>query len=44
MTTGLRRRFWPEAVLGTLTTVLFVVTLVQRDWIEGLFGDRKSVV
>ena len=38
MTIGLRRRFWPETVLGMMTTVLFMITLVKRDWIEGLFG------
>jgi len=38
MTNGLRRRFWPEAGLGLITGVLFILTLVQRDWIEALFG------
>ncbi len=35
---ALRPRFWLEGGLGVLTVVLFVVTLVQRDWIEALFG------
>lgn len=38
MKRGLRRRFWPEAGLGVITAVLFLVTLVRRDWIEALFG------
>jgi hypothetical protein len=38
MTNGLRRRFWPEAGLGLITGVLFILTLVRRDWIEALFG------
>jgi len=38
MTNGLRRRFWPEAGLGLITGVLFLLTLVRRDWIEALFG------
>ncbi len=37
MTNGLRRRFWPEADLSVITAVLFLVTLVKRDWIEALF-------
>jgi len=45
MRNALRRRFWLEGGLGVLTAVLFVVTLVRRDWIEALFGidpDRAS--
>lgn len=38
MKSGLRRRFWPEAGLGVITAMLFLVTLVRRDWIEALFG------
>lgn len=34
----LRPRFWAEVVLGTLSGLLFVITLVWRDWIELLFG------
>lgn len=37
MKNGLRGRFWAETVMGIITTVLFVATLVQRDWIEGIF-------
>jgi hypothetical protein len=32
-----RARFWLEAVLAALTTVLFLVTLLSRDWIERIF-------
>jgi hypothetical protein len=38
MMSALRRRFWLEGGLGALMAVLFVVTLVQREWIETLFG------
>jgi len=38
MKSGLRRRFYPEAIVGVITAVMFLVTLVQRDWIEALFG------
>lgn len=38
MKDGLRRRFWPEMVLGIVTAILTVVTLIQRNWIEVLFG------
>ena len=33
-----RARFWIEAVLAALTIVLFVLTLVTRNWIELVFG------
>jgi hypothetical protein len=32
-----RRRFATELTTGTITTALFLVTLVKRDWIEALF-------
>ncbi|MFD9366423.1 ABC transporter permease [Streptomyces sp. NPDC060020] len=32
-----RRRFWVEVALGSLSALLFVVTLVWHDWIEILF-------
>ena len=32
-----RARFWLEAVLATLTTALFILTLLSRDWIERIF-------
>src|SRR5262249_61826523 len=38
MKKGLRLRFWLEAGLGVITTVLFVVTVVTPDWIEQVFG------
>ncbi|MDX2540577.1 ABC transporter permease [Streptomyces sp. WI04-05B] len=33
-----RKRFWAEAVLGGLSALLLLVTLVWRDWIEIVFG------
>ncbi|MDX3803172.1 ABC transporter permease [Streptomyces sp. AK04-3B] len=33
-----RRRFWAEIALGTLSGLLFLITLIWRDWIEMLFG------
>jgi hypothetical protein len=38
MRNALRRRFWLEAGMATVTSILFVITLVQRDWIEIVFG------
>jgi len=32
-----RARFWLEAVLAALTTALFILTLLSRDWIERIF-------
>jgi hypothetical protein len=37
MKKGLRLWFYPEAMLGTITGVLLVVTLFSRDWIEAVF-------
>jgi hypothetical protein len=34
----MRLRFWVEAVLAVVTGLLFVLTLVTREWIELLFG------
>lgn len=31
-------RFWLETGLAIVTGILFVITLVQRDWIEVAFG------
>src|SRR5262249_4015463 len=31
-------RFWLETALGSLSALLFVLTLVWRDWIELVFG------
>jgi hypothetical protein len=33
-----RLRLWLEAAMATTTGVLFVITLVWRDWIERAFG------
>lgn len=35
---GIRRRLWFEADLGTASFVLLVITLAWRDWIEVVFG------
>jgi hypothetical protein len=33
-----RNRFWAEIALTLLTAGLFVLTLVEREWIELVFG------
>jgi hypothetical protein len=33
-----RARFWLESAYGLLGVVLFVVTLISREWIELIFG------
>ena len=33
-----RVQFWIETILGTLTGVLFLVTMLWRDWIEDTVG------
>jgi hypothetical protein len=38
MKQGLRKRFWLELMLAGAAGVLAVVTLIQRDWIELVFG------
>lgn len=38
MNRQVRSRFWLEVILGTVTTILLLVTLVWRDWIEIVFG------
>ena len=38
MRNALRRRFWLETGMAIVTSILFVITLVQRDWIEIVFG------
>lgn len=41
----IRRRFWFEAILASLTGVLTGLTLIYPDWIEIVFGinpDRGS--
>ena len=45
MTRRLGARFWIEAALAALCGLLFVLTLVWRDWIEETTGydpDRRS--
>ena len=38
MRNALRRRFWLETGMAIVTSMLFAITLVQRDWIEIIFG------
>jgi len=41
----LRWRFWLETSIAIVSSILFVVTLLQRDWIEIVFGvdpDSRS--
>ena len=41
----MRWRFWLETGVAIATGILFVITLVQRDWIEVVFGidpDNRS--
>jgi hypothetical protein len=35
---GLRHRFWVEILLGSVTGVLAIVTLLWHEWIEIIFG------
>jgi hypothetical protein len=45
MSRRVRSRFWLELGLASLTGVLFLVTLVSREWIEAVSGwdpDRHS--
>jgi hypothetical protein len=30
--------FWIETAIASLSGSLFVLTLIRRDWIEGVFG------
>jgi hypothetical protein len=42
---SIRGRFWFEASVAALAASLSVLTLVWRDWVEGVFGvdpDRHS--
>jgi hypothetical protein len=38
MPSGLRRRFWLESVLGSITGAVAIITLFWHDWIEIIFG------
>jgi hypothetical protein len=38
MGTLARRRFWVQAGLAALASVLILLTLLWRDWIEVVFG------
>ena len=45
MRKSLRRRFWLETSMAIVTSILFVVTLLYRDWIEVVFRvdpDNRS--
>ena len=33
-----RRRFWVEVILGSISLALLALTLITREWIELLFG------
>jgi hypothetical protein len=37
MRKALRWRFWFETGMAIVTSILFVITLVQRNWIEIVF-------
>jgi hypothetical protein len=38
MRNALRRRFWLETGMTIVTSILFAITLVWKDWIETVFG------
>jgi hypothetical protein len=38
MRNPLRRRFWLETGMAIVTGIVFVITLLWRDWIEIVFG------
>ena len=38
MKMAMRLRFWLEAGMATITSVLLVITLLWEDWIEIVFG------
>jgi hypothetical protein len=38
MSRKLPARFWFEAITGTIGLVLFILTLITREWIEELTG------
>ncbi|MCW2645382.1 MAG: transporter permease [Pseudonocardiales bacterium] len=35
---NLARRFWVETALATVSSIMAVVTLISREWIEVVFG------
>jgi tetrahydromethanopterin S-methyltransferase subunit E len=37
MRNALRRRFWLETVVSIITGILFVITLILKDWVEIVF-------
>jgi hypothetical protein len=42
---AVRKRFWFEVGCGFVGAILFVVTLISKEWIEEIFGvdpDRGS--
>lgn len=38
MKNALRWRFWLETCVAIVTGILFILTLVRRDWIEAIFN------
>jgi hypothetical protein len=45
MRNALRRRFWLETGIAIVSSIVFVITLVQRAWIEIVFNvdpDNRS--
>ena len=38
MTNRPRIRFWLETVLGAMTAIVLVMTIMMPDWIERIFG------
>lgn len=38
MMKSMRLRFWLEAAMATITSVLLVMTLIWEDWVEEIFG------
>lgn len=38
MRNSLRPRFYPETILGIISGIMFVVTLLNRAWIETAFN------
>lgn len=45
MRSALRVRFWLETALALVVSILFVITLVWKDWIEIVFNvdpDNRS--